>query len=892
MRTILARSRWPWLMLLLLLLPVMASSALLWPGPGTVVSVGLYRASLVGVYDNGRPPSPQAQDVIPGAQAGISPDATRLPLAVLASGATAAAQKLPVPVRIGFPPDARPLSFADGNGKPEGLASDYLLRLRQAGASLWVQPSRDGYELREKMRAGELEAAIAIADDSRYLGADWVFSDPFVNVPNVIVTGKRSDRVLRIADLSGQRVLLSDPERLRARVLQQAPAARIVAARSAEQALQRLADGDAQAYIGNRVVIERLLRGRFAGQLQIAAPAGFEDHLSLAVQRRHAALVTRFNRMLQDMGPQEQEALRNAWLSAAPGSGTDWHAVTRWVAPLSLVLLAALLVRGLNQRRLRQEIAARRRLEQRLADITHNLPAVIYQMRRLSDGRLEFPYVAGDMQAVFGIDASQAMASSCVVLDAIDARDRDAVQAAIEHAARDFLPLALEFRTSASARPDAGSPRWVRSQAQPHASQAGAVTWSGYWMDVTQAHAQADALVEAKAVAEQAAIAKARFLATMSHEIRTPMSGVLGMLEMLAHSPLHSAQRMHVADAEQAARELRQMLDDILDYARMDAGALHLDPLPLPLRPLLEALHRHMAPLAAGRGLHLRLDTDPRLAGAHEVDGLRLRQILRNLLDNALRFTWQGEVALGVRVLEGSTASLQELCFQVTDSGPGIEAERLAVLFPADAPPPEIVPEGGRTGLGLTICQRLVRLMGGRLRARSVAGSGTRVEVLLPLPVASDEDVAATLPGPGSVPPLPESLRSARVLVVEDHPTAQAMMAWRLQQLGIAHAVAGNGREALQQLAATRFDLVITDCRMPVMDGYAFTRLLREREERQRDRRLPVVALTASVLEDDLRRCRDAGMDEVLTKPLSLAHLRQCLLRWLPPDGRDGTLRH
>ncbi len=784
------------------------------------------------------------------------------------------------------------MSFADANGQPDGLASEYLLRLRQAGAPLSVQPSRDGYELREKIRAGELEAVIGIADDSRYLGADWLFSDPFISVANVIVTAKGNNHVLRIGDLSGQRVLLSDPERLRDRVLQQAPAARIVAARSAGQALQRLADGDAQAYIGNRAVIERLLRGRFGRQLKIAAPAGFQDHLSLAVQRRHAPLVIRFNRLLQDMGPQQRDALREDWLSAAPGNETGWRAVARWAAPLLLVLCAALLVRSLNQRRLRQEEESRRRLERRLADITHNLPAVIYQMRRMPEGALEFPYVAGDMQAVFGIDASQAMESSRVVLDAIDARDRDAVCAAIEHAARDFLPLALEFRTSALPGSGADSPRWVRSQAQPHASNAGAVTWSGYWMDVTQAHAQADALVAAKAVAEQAAIAKASFLATMSHEIRTPMSGVLGMLEMLAHSPLQSAQRVHVADAEQAARELRQMLDDILDYARMDAGALHLDPLPLPLRPLLEALHRHLAPLAAERGLHLRLEMDPRLAGAHEVDGLRLRQVLRNLLDNALRFTRQGEVALSVKVLEDSTASLQELCFQITDSGPGIEAERLAVLFPADAPPPEIVPEGGRTGLGLTICQRLVRLMGGRLRARSVPGSGTRVEVLLPLPVASDEDVAATLPGPGSVPPLPESLRSARVLVVEDHPTAQAMMAWRLQQLGIAHAVAGNGREALQQLAATRFDLVITDCRMPVMDGYAFTRLLREREERQRDRRLPVVALTASVLEDDLRRCRDAGMDEVLTKPLSLAHLRQCLLRWLSPDGRDGALRH
>jgi len=163
-----------------------------------------------------------------------------------------------------------------------------------------------------------------------------------------------------------------------------------------------------------------------------------------------------------------------------------------------------------------------------------------------------------------------------------------------------------------------------------------------------------------------------------------------------------------------------------------------------------------------------------------------------------------------------------------------------------------------------------------------VPGQGTDVEVLLQLPVASDDDRQAVGSGPGTVPPLPPALRGARVLVVEDHPTAQAMMAWRLQQLGVAHVVAQDGREGLEQLAASRFDMVITDCRMPVMDGYAFTRLLREREQRQGDARLPVVALTASLVEQDLRRCREVGMDDVLTKPLSLAQLRDCLLRWLP----------
>jgi two-component system sensor histidine kinase EvgS len=266
--------------------------------------------------------------------------------------------------------------------------------------------------------------------------------------------------------------------------------------------------------------------------------------------------------------------------------------------------------------------------------------------------------------------------------------------------------------------------------------------------------------------------------------------------------------------------------------------------------------------------------------------------VLENLLDNAIAFTSEGEVVLRAEVLEGSSPSLQELRLQVIDSGIGMQPQQVQALFqPFTEVDPAAPHHQGGIGLGLTLCQRLVQLMGGRLLVHSVAGKGTEVDVLLPLPVASDDDLVASAPGPGSVPPLPVHLRTARVLVVEDHPTAQAMMAWRLQQLGVSHAVAGDGREGLELLAASAFDMVISDCRMPVMDGYAFTRLLREREQRQGVRRLPVVALTASLLEQDLRRCREAGMDEVLTKPLSLAQLRQCLLRWLPasPVGAAGA---
>ncbi|WP_223497459.1 ATP-binding protein [Stenotrophomonas indicatrix] len=784
------------------------------------------------------------------------------------------------PLKIGFAPNAAPLSFADRNGKPSGLTNEYLQRLLQAGANLQVENSHDWYEVREKARRGELQAVIGIPADSNYLGPEWVFSQPFITVPNVIVTRTDSPSMLGLSDLDGKRVLLSDPERIRGYVQHQAPSVKIVAARSAEQALQRLADGEADAYVGNLALVDQLLRNRFPGRLQLAAPAGFNDQLALAVERRHAALATTFDRLLLQMGPRRREALRGDWLSVEYRDGVDWRTLLRWGLPLLLVLTTAVAMHGLGHWRLRREVAGRRELEQRLAEVTDNLPAIVYQARREADGTLSFPFIAGDVQSMFGISRQQAESDGQALLACIDADDREKVLRAMELAARNFAPLSFEFRIHR----DGSAPCWVRSQAHPYSTEAGAVTWSGYWVDVSQARAQADALAAAKVEAEQAAAAKSRFLATMSHEIRTPMSGVLGMLEVLAHSPLDAEQQRILGVIEDSAQMLRQILDDILDYSRMEAGALRLEPVPLPVRPLLEGVHRLLLPQATARGLDLQLDIDEQLAQAHEVDGVRLRQIVFNLLSNAIKFTVKGSVRLQLEVL-GPTAEdgSQPLRLSVTDTGIGIAPEQLPTLFePFTQAGAYIQRDHGGTGLGLSICRRLVQKMDGELKLESTLGEGTRVDVLLSLVEARSEDVIALQAEHQQIALLPPDLRQARVMIIEDHPTNQAMMAWRLQQLGVPHVLVDDGQQALDRLAEESFDLVITDCRMPVLDGFGFTRLLREREGRNGQPRMPVLALTASVLDDDARRCREAGMDDVLAKPLSLATLRQALLRWLP----------
>ncbi len=791
---------------------------------------------------------------------------------------------LATPLRLAFAPNASPLAFIDSADRPSGVSAEYLRLLRTVGAQLTRVPAHDWFDVREQLRRGEVDAIMGIPNDSNYLGDGWVFSQPFITVPNVVVTASGSASVLGVPDLDGRSILLSDPERLRGYVLQQAPNARIVPARSAELALSRLAKGDADAYIGNLAVIDRIVRDHYPAQLHVAAPAGFSDRLSLAVKRQYAPLATTFDRLLVNMSAREHEAIRSDWLSAEYRSDLDWRATARWAVPLALVLLTALLVHGWGHWRLRSEVAMRRRAEQRLADVTDNLPAIVYQGRRERDGRLSLPYIAGDTEALFGLTAAEAMADESALIARIDERDRANVRQALESATRDFAPVDMEFRT----RPG-GMLRWVRSRALPYDAEDGVLLWSGYWIDVTEARAQADALALAKAAAERATAAKSEFLATMSHEIRTPMSGVLGMVEVLSHTSLDGEQRRIISVIEDSAQMLRQILDDLLDYSKIEAGALSLQPHPVALRALLGNVQQLLAPQAVAKGLELQIQIDDALAAMHLVDGMRLRQIAFNLLSNAIKFTRAGEVGIALEVLDGDADGAQQLRLTVRDTGIGISPEQRERLFApfvqADAATSR---QYGGTGLGLSICQRLVAMMHGTLTLHSVPGEGTRVEVLLTVPVVPVDEQPSAAEEHTQAVPLPAALQQRRILIVEDHPTNQALMGWRMQQLGLPHVLAENGEQALALLARTRFDLVLTDCRMPVMDGYAMTRRIREQERDRGGARLPVIALTASAMEDDLQRCREAGMDDLLAKPVALGALRQALLQWLP-DG-DGPL--
>jgi two-component system sensor histidine kinase EvgS len=260
---------------------------------------------------------------------------------------------------------------------------------------------------------------------------------------------------------------------------------------------------------------------------------------------------------------------------------------------------------------------------------------------------------------------------------------------------------------------------------------------------------------------------------------------------------------------------------------------------------------------------------------------VRLRQILFNLLSNAIKFTERGAVAVSLEPL-GEGEAGQQLRLAVVDTGIGISDAQQTLLFrPFSQAQTSISRRYGGSGLGLSICRRLVDMMGGSIALQSQPGLGTRVEVVLTLAAADGDDLVATDAVSGEVAAFRPGLR---VLVVEDHPTNQALMRWRMERLGLDCHIVDEGEAALASLREERFDLVVTDCHMPGMDGYAFVRALRERERVEGMPRMPVIAVTASALSDDAARCIEAGMDECLIRPVPFDALSEALQRWLPTE--------
>ncbi len=523
-----------------------------------------------------------------------------------------------------------------------------------------------------------------------------------------------------------------------------------------------------------------------------------------------------------------------------------------------------------------QELQTQHRLLQR---VTEYSPGFIYQYQLFADGRHRIPFASQKIVETFGVTVDEVRDDAAPAFAVIHHEDLPSVMACIDESRRSLKEWRCEYRV---VLPERGV-RWHLGVSAPEKLLDGSVLWHGFIMDVTERkqqeaeqllltaelQAQTTLAHELARKAEAANQAKSSFLANMSHELRTPMNGVLGMLQLLQRTELDEKQTNFVQKSEAAARSLLDILNDILDLSKVEAGKLVLDDHPFVLPLLVEEIQQLLVVTLADKKLQLYCCVDDDVPANLVGDDLRLKQILVNLTGNAIKFTESGSVSLQVQrirvpqtTLDGTAVALR---FSVRDTGIGISEEQKCHIFDSfSQAETSTTRRFGGTGLGLAICQKLVAMMGGELKLDSAPGVGSHFYFDLDMRVASLQ--VAPLAGNAVAQ---TDLSGMRLLLVEDNAFNQQVACDLLQLAGAEVTVAENGKLCLDRLrsAAQPFDAVLMDLQMPVMDGFAATAEIRNTLGLKS---LPIIAMTANVMATDIEATRAAGMNEHIGKPFEL----------------------
>ncbi|MDE2034439.1 MAG: response regulator, partial [Pseudomonas sp.] len=663
-------------------------------------------------------------------------------------------------------------------------------------------------------------------------------------------------------DMHGKRLAVISGDSSRDMLTEQYPDIRLVDADSAHDAMEKVANGEADAAVNSLITARYMISRQYRDRLRITSTVGVTNsRMAFATARGSLELFSILDKALLSIAPEEMDELTNRWRSEVVVGDSYWLR-NRSAIIQGFGIAAVLLVTALGWiAYLRMLMRKRKQAEQALSDqvefmrvLINGTPHPIYVRDR--QGKLLICN-SGYLE-VFQVEREQVIGKT--VLDGVLG---DPDEAAAYH--RDYLQVMesgeAQLQDRSLIMPD-GRVLTIYHWMLPYRSSTGEVSGMiAGWIDISERQR----LLEDVHAANRA---KTTFLATMSHEIRTPMNAVIGMLELATKKADQGVMDRFAIDvASGAARGLLDLIGDILDIARIESGRLSLNPERANLRELLESVVRIFEGLARQKQLQLQLDLDAGVNRDVLIDPLRFKQIVSNLLSNAIKFTAQGHVRLSVRTEAGKEQLGVRL--QVEDSGMGIGEEDQKRLFsPFTQASNNDQSARSGSGLGLVISRTLCEMMGGRLTLDSTLGQGTRIDVRLDLTTLEPLADNALVEDEPTV-----MSHALNILVIDDYPANRQLLTQQLNYLGHRVEDAEDGAHGLRAWRNGQFDVVITDCNMPLMNGYELARAIRADEAA---RGLPpslILGFTANAQPEEKGRCLAAGMDDCLFKPISLKDL-------------------
>lgn len=776
-------------------------------------------------------------------------------------------------VRLVINDDLAPGAYFDANGVFSGGVADLLEVITlSTGLNFQVVVNSGSYpQIIQALQNGEAELALMTASPERE--ELLRFSRPLVGGPFVLLSNL--DQQGKLGNLADKRVTIPAGHVALTQLRKHYPEAIVIEVGGSLDAMNKVYQGEADAAVVSlpaaRYYIERLFREKLAiNQALDVGPA----NLNFALRRSDAELQSIIDKVLQSISPDEFNAISNRWRSPPGMSGQTWvdyqRVIIEVVAGAALLLLLSLIWVVYLRRQIHARLKAERMLNDQLQfveTLTDCMPPALYVRdingRMLSCNRSYLSSTGLRAEQVLNKTVSE-LPSEC--FEAIPDLHRQYLQAMSEGQTLESVhAIVLQGREV-----------WINHWVQPFQDSQG-VTKGVIcgWMDITEHRQLVDQLQEAKNLADEASRAKTHFLATMSHEIRTPMNAVIGILELaLKRVDSEPINRANIEIAHVSAKSLLELIGDILDIARIESGRLSLSPKRSNLRELVESVARVFEGLARQKRLNLLLDIESSISCDVLVDALRFKQILSNLVSNAIKFTEEGTVKISIAGVL-SDDKLLSVRLGVEDTGVGISAADQARLFRPFVQVQRNVQSGEGTGLGLVICRSLCEMMGGRVGMSSELGRGTRVDVELRLQVL--ERISAIQPA--AIPP-PRQRYRLQVLVVDDHQINRQVLRQQLAFLGHDVREAADGESALAVWREQAFDVVITDCHMPVMSGIALAQAIRRIETEQTIEPTVILGLTADAQPEEIELCIQAGMNDCLIKPIGLDELDTRLMAY------------